>query len=105
MTTTYTIEDGNTLVELFHGVPADSWEFPGSAAEIKSIEIGDFGGECFCHVIVLSDKRTIVATISGPIHNEGQRVIIYPSLDDAWAGDNGKNLVSQTEASKDEAGT
>jgi hypothetical protein len=105
MSTTYTIADGNTLVELFHGVPADSWEFSEPAAEIKSVEIGDFGGECFCHVIVLSDGRTIVATISGPVHDENPRVIIYPSLDDAWAGDNGKNLVSQTEASKDEAGT
>lgn len=97
MNTTYTIEDGNTLVELFHGVPADAWEFPGPPASIANVEVGDFGGECFCHVLFLSDGRTIIKTLSGSVHDEAPRVYIYPSEDDAWNDTNGLVLKSQVE--------
>ena len=97
MSTTYTIADGNVLVELFHGIPADSWEFSEPAAEIESVTVGDFGGQCFCDVLVLSDGRTILKTVSGPIWDESPRVYIYPSLDDAWGDINGTELQPQVE--------
>jgi hypothetical protein len=78
---TYTIAEGQ-LVRLYFGVPETAWRLPDPQATIDRTFLGDMGGHCWCDVIVLSDGQTIL------VSDDGETLAcIYPSLDEAYGGD------------------
>jgi hypothetical protein len=84
MSTTYTITEG-ALVQMYHGRPCRAWDLPEPPASIASVSVDDFGGNCFCAVIVLTDGRTVTIPESGPVQEENPNLaLIYSSLDAAW---------------------
>jgi hypothetical protein len=100
MRITYQIvqDQGSVLVQLCEGRPASAWDIPEPcASSITSVEVDDFGGHCFCDVVKLDDGRVILVTASGAVHEENAGLAcIYPSLQDAYDGENESTLVLQS---------
>lgn len=89
---TYQIIEGQ-LAQFQNDLRLGAWALPNGGTiggTIDRVFVEDFGGNCFCDVIVLTDGRTILVSIEGAVHeeNNGMFACIYPSLDAAYDGEN-----------------